>query len=44
MPLTVSSDVVFFFAYLQPTPKENASLWSNAEELCKVNGKNLYFI
>lgn len=33
------SDVVFFFAYIQPTPKEGATLWSNDQELCDVNGK-----
>ncbi|KIW50479.1 hypothetical protein PV05_12064 [Exophiala xenobiotica] len=37
----IQADVVFFFAYMQPTPKEGASLWSNAEELCKVNGQLL---
>lgn len=35
------ADHVFFFAYIQPTPKEGAGLWSNAEELVKVNSKLL---
>ncbi|KAH6684350.1 hypothetical protein B0J14DRAFT_572673 [Halenospora varia] len=34
----IDADVVFFFAYVQPEPKNNAPLWSNAEELCQVNG------
>ncbi|KAH8683131.1 hypothetical protein BGZ60DRAFT_524471 [Tricladium varicosporioides] len=37
----VDADVVFFFAYVQPEPKNNAPLWSNAEELCQVNGEIL---
>jgi len=41
--LTYTSDVVFFFAYIQPAPKEGA-IWSNAEELCEVNGKGVLSI
>ncbi|MCJ1300163.1 hypothetical protein MMC08_002957 [Hypocenomyce scalaris] len=37
----VQADYVFFFAYLQPPPKPGQSLWSNAEELCEVNGRLL---
>ncbi|KAI9659752.1 MAG: hypothetical protein M1831_003650 [Alyxoria varia] len=33
----VSADYVFFFAYIQPTPKPGSGLWSNAEELVQVN-------
>lgn len=33
----VTADHIFFFSYIQPTPKEGAGLWSNAEELVKVN-------
>lgn len=32
-------DYVFFYSYLQVRPKEGAALWSNAKEMCKVNGK-----
>ncbi|KAF2163354.1 hypothetical protein M409DRAFT_37286 [Zasmidium cellare ATCC 36951] len=37
----VTADHVFFFSYIQPTPKEGAGLWSNAEELVKVNSELL---
>lgn len=30
-------DYVFFFSYVQVKPKEGAGLWSDAEEMCKVN-------
>jgi len=30
---------VFFFSYIQVAPKEGEALWSNAEEMCKVNSK-----
>lgn len=33
-------DYVFFFSYIQPPPKPGQSLWSNAEEMCEVNGNN----
>lgn len=36
---SVKADYVFFFAYLQPKPKEGGSIWSAAEELVKVNSK-----
>lgn len=32
------SDYVFFFAYLQLPPEPGQALWSNAEEMCEVNG------
>lgn len=37
-PKHVHSDYVFFFAYLQPQQKgEVLGMWSDAEELAKVN-------
>lgn len=33
----VKADVVFFYSYAQPTPKEGAMAWSNAQELVDVN-------
>lgn len=33
----VKADYVFFFSYIQIEPKEGEALWSNAEEMCKVN-------
>ncbi|KAH8655857.1 hypothetical protein BX600DRAFT_526311 [Xylariales sp. PMI_506] len=30
-------DHVFFFAYIQVAPKPGAVIWSNAEEMCRVN-------
>lgn len=36
-----TADHVFFFSYIQPTPKDGAGLWSNAQELCDVNSKLL---
>lgn len=33
----VKADYVFFFAYLQPPPKEGKGLWSDAEEMTRVN-------
>lgn len=36
--LITHSDHVFFYSYVQPPPKEKgARLWSNAEELARVN-------
>ena len=34
----VTADVVFFYSYLQPKPREGAPVWSNAEELVETNG------
>ncbi|KAG9519282.1 hypothetical protein KCU93_g8129, partial [Aureobasidium melanogenum] len=34
---SIKADYVFFFAYVQPKPKEGGSIWSAAEELVKVN-------
>lgn len=33
----VKADYVFFFAYLQPAPKEGKGLWSDAKEMTRVN-------
>lgn len=35
----VKADYVFFFSYIQVEPKEGEALWSNAEEMCKVNSR-----
>lgn len=34
----VSADYVFFYSYVQVKPKEGGGLWSDAEEMCNVNG------
>lgn len=34
----VKADYVFFYSYVQVKPKEGGGLWSDAEEMCKVNG------
>jgi nucleoside-diphosphate-sugar epimerase len=33
----VTADHVFFFSYIQAEPKPGAGLWSDAEEMCRVN-------
>lgn len=33
----VTTDYIFFYSYLQPKPDPGAAVWSNAEELVKVN-------
>lgn len=33
----VQADHVFFFSYIQVEPKAGAGLWSDAEEMCRVN-------
>ena len=35
----VKADYVFFYSYVQVKPKEGGGLWSDAEEMCKVNSK-----
>lgn len=35
--VNVTADYIFFYSYLQPTPPPGASVWSNADELVKVN-------
>lgn len=37
----VKADYVFFYSYVQAKPKEGGGLWSDAEEMCRVNGKLL---
>lgn len=34
---SVTADYVFFYSYLQPSPPLGSRMWSNAEELVKVN-------
>ncbi|ORY12819.1 NAD dependent epimerase/dehydratase family protein-like protein [Clohesyomyces aquaticus] len=33
----VKADYVFFYSYIQVQPKEGGGLWSDAEEMCRVN-------
>jgi len=33
----IKADYVFFFSYIQVPPKPGAAMWSNAEDMCKVN-------
>jgi len=33
----VAADHVFFFSYIQAEPKPGAGIWSDAEEMCRVN-------
>lgn len=33
----VKADYVFFYSYVQVKPKEGKGLWSDAEEMCRVN-------
>ncbi|KAF2690074.1 NAD dependent epimerase/dehydratase family protein-like protein [Lentithecium fluviatile CBS 122367] len=33
----VRADYVFFYSYVQVKPKKGGGLWSDAEEMCKVN-------
>lgn len=33
----VKADYVFFYAYIQPAPKDGGGIWSATEELVKVN-------
>lgn len=33
----VTADYVFFYSYLQPSPPPGSRIWSNADELVKVN-------
>ena len=36
----VRADYVFFFSYIQVEPKPGEALWSNAEEMCRVNSRS----
>ncbi|KAJ8118577.1 hypothetical protein OPT61_g454 [Boeremia exigua] len=33
----VKADYVFFYSYVQARPKDGGGLWSDAEEMCRVN-------
>lgn len=33
----ITADYIFFYSYLQPRPPPGAAVWSNADELVKVN-------
>ncbi|KAH9832704.1 NAD dependent epimerase dehydratase family protein [Teratosphaeria destructans] len=33
----VTADYVFFFSYIQPAPREGGGIWSDAEEMTRVN-------
>lgn len=33
----VKPDVAFFYAYIQPAPKDGGGIWSNIQELVRVN-------
>jgi hypothetical protein len=35
----VKADYVFFYSYIQAKPKEGGGLWSDAEEMCRVNSR-----
>ena len=35
----VKADYVFFFAYVQPKPQEGGALWSDHEEMTRVNSE-----
>lgn len=35
----VKADYVFFYSYVQAKPKEGGGLWSDAEEMCRVNSR-----
>lgn len=39
--ILTARDYVFFFSYIQVAPKDGAALWSNAQEMCRVNGNLL---
>jgi hypothetical protein len=33
----VKADYVFFYSYIQTKPKDGGGLWSDSEEMCRVN-------
>lgn len=35
----VKSDYVFFFSYVQVEPERGSPIWSNAEEMCRINSE-----
>lgn len=38
----VKADYIFFFAYIQPPPKEGGSIWSAVEDLVRVNSEFVF--
>ncbi|PGH32246.1 hypothetical protein GX50_04977 [[Emmonsia] crescens] len=34
----VKADYIFFYSYIQVPPKSDGSMWSDAQEMCNVNG------
>lgn len=38
----MNADYVFFFAYIQPKPKEGGDIWSAANEMVEINSKLYY--
>jgi hypothetical protein len=37
----ISAEYVFFFAYIQPKPKDGGNIWSAAEDIVTINSKYL---
>lgn len=37
----IKADYIFFFAYIQPPPKEGGSIWSAVDDLVRVNSEFL---
>ena len=35
----IKADYVFFFAYIQPNPKDGGNIWSAAEDLVRINSE-----
>lgn len=33
----IKADYVFFFAYIQPKPKDGGDIWSATDEMVKIN-------
>ena len=40
----VKADCVFFYSYIQVKPREGGGLWSDAEEMCRVNSKGAQLV
>ncbi|PGH11169.1 hypothetical protein AJ79_05011 [Helicocarpus griseus UAMH5409] len=38
----VKADYIFFYSYIQVPPKDEGSIWSDAQELCNANGVLLF--
>lgn len=39
----VKADYAFFFAYIQPKPKDGGDIWSATDELVKVNSMHCHY-